>query len=118
MPTYEYECGKCGHSFDAFQRMSEDPLKECPHCGEASLKRLVGGGIGVIFKGSGFYATDSRSGNGKGPGGSAASGGDGAESTASSATPESGTTESTKKESGTTDSTPTKNGSGSDKKSA
>lgn len=62
MPTYEYECAGCGHNFDAFQSMSEDPLKECPSCGQPSLKRLVGGGIGIIFKGSGFYATDSKNG--------------------------------------------------------
>lgn len=62
MPTYEYECAGCGHNFDAFQSMSEDPLKECPSCGKPSLKRLVGGGIGIIFKGSGFYVTDSKNG--------------------------------------------------------
>jgi putative FmdB family regulatory protein len=61
MPTYDYECAKCGHTFDAFQNMSDDPLKKCPECGKNSLKRLIGGGLGVIFKGSGFYVTDSRS---------------------------------------------------------
>lgn len=61
MPTYDYECGNCGHVFDAFQAMSDDPLKKCPECGKNSLKRLIGGGLGVIFKGSGFYSTDSRS---------------------------------------------------------
>ncbi len=61
MPTYDYECGKCGHTFDAFQNMSDDPLKKCPECGKNGLKRLIGGGLGVIFKGSGFYSTDSRS---------------------------------------------------------
>ncbi|MFO8065556.1 MAG: FmdB family zinc ribbon protein [Spirochaetota bacterium] len=60
MPTYDYECKSCGHSFDQFQRMSEEPLKDCPRCGEPALKRLVGGGIGVIFKGSGFYVNDSK----------------------------------------------------------
>ncbi len=64
MPTYEYECAGCGHNFDAFQSMSEDPLKECPSCGRPSLKRLVGGGIGIIFKGSGFYVNDSKNGKG------------------------------------------------------
>jgi putative FmdB family regulatory protein len=57
MPTYEYECKKCGHSFEAFQSMSDDPLTECPECGR-ELRRLINGGSGVIFKGSGFYATD------------------------------------------------------------
>ncbi|MFO7781957.1 MAG: FmdB family zinc ribbon protein [Spirochaetia bacterium] len=61
MPTYEYECRNCGHRFDQFQNMSDDPLRDCPSCAEPALKRLVGGGIGVIFKGSGFYVTDSKS---------------------------------------------------------
>lgn len=61
MPTYDYECSACGHTFDAFQSMSDDPLSRCPSCGKAKLKRLIGGGLGVIFKGSGFYVTDSRS---------------------------------------------------------
>jgi putative FmdB family regulatory protein len=61
MPTYDYECSKCGHTFDAFQNMSDDPLKKCPQCSRMGLKRLIGGGLGVIFKGSGFYSTDSRS---------------------------------------------------------
>jgi putative FmdB family regulatory protein len=57
MPTYEYECTSCKHSFEAFQAMSEAPLKECPQCGKA-VRRLIHGGTGVIFKGSGFYVTD------------------------------------------------------------
>lgn len=61
MPTYEYECQSCGHQFDQFQNMSDDPLEVCPSCSESALKRLVGGGIGIIFKGSGFYVTDSKS---------------------------------------------------------
>ena len=59
MPTYEYGCKKCEHRFDAFQSMSEDPLKTCPECG-GRVKRLIGAGAGIIFKGSGFYVTDSR----------------------------------------------------------
>ena len=58
MPTYDYRCEKCGHTFDAFQRMSEDMLTECPKCKEHALKRLIGAGAGIIFKGSGFYETD------------------------------------------------------------
>lgn len=61
MPTYEYECQSCGHRFDQFQSMSDDHLRDCPSCAEPALKRLVGGGIGIIFKGSGFYVTDSKS---------------------------------------------------------
>ena len=60
MPTYEYECDKCGKHFEKFQNMSDDPLKRCPGCGGA-VRRLIGTGAGIIFKGSGFYATDYRS---------------------------------------------------------
>lgn len=60
MPTYDYECLKCGHNFEAFQTMTEAPLKKCPECG-GKVKRLIGAGAGIIFKGSGFYATDYRS---------------------------------------------------------
>lgn len=62
MPTYDYECQSCGHIFEHFQSMSEDPLSECPKCGNG-VKRLIGGGMGIIFKGSGFYVTDNRSGS-------------------------------------------------------
>lgn len=58
MPTYEYACPKCGHQFEQFQSMRDEPLKKCPQCKKAGLKRLVGGGAGLIFKGSGFYITD------------------------------------------------------------
>lgn len=60
MPTYEYACQKCEHTFEQFQSMREDPLTKCPECGKKSLKRLVGGGAGLIFKGTGFYITDYR----------------------------------------------------------
>ena len=60
MPTYEYECKKCSHTFEQFQRMSDAPLKRCPKC-KGSLRRLMGTGAGIIFKGSGFYQTDYRS---------------------------------------------------------
>jgi len=60
MPTYEYECTKCGYTFEKFQRMSEEPLKRCPKC-RCKVKRLIGSGAGIIFKGSGFYETDYRS---------------------------------------------------------
>ena len=59
MPTYEYECRKCGR-FDRFQRITAKPLKACPRCG-AAVKRLIGAGAGIIFKGHCFYATDYRS---------------------------------------------------------
>ena len=72
MPTYEYECKKCGHNFDVFQSMKDEPLKVCPKCGK-ELRRLINGGTGVIFKGGGFYVTD-KSGGGEKPGGKAAGG--------------------------------------------
>ena len=59
MPTYDYECTSCGSSFEAFQQMSDSPLKECPKCNK-KVRRLIGSGAGIIFKGSGFYATDYR----------------------------------------------------------
>ncbi|MBC7368520.1 MAG: zinc ribbon domain-containing protein [Undibacterium sp.] len=58
MPTYEYLCPKCGHAFELFQSMRDEPLKKCPKCKKAGVKRLIGGGAGLIFKGSGFYITD------------------------------------------------------------
>ena len=61
MPTYEYECPKCGHQFEKFQMMSDPPVKVCPECKGRSVKRLLGTGAGFIFKGSGFYITDNRS---------------------------------------------------------
>lgn len=60
MPTYEYECEKCGHRFELFQSMSEEPRKRCPKC-RGKVRRLIGRGAGMIFKGSGFYTTDYRS---------------------------------------------------------
>jgi putative FmdB family regulatory protein len=57
MPTYDYECDKCKTVFEVFQKMSDKPFAKCPECGGAA-KRLISGGAGVIFKGSGFYATD------------------------------------------------------------
>ena len=63
MPTYEYSCEACGHQFEAFQSIAAEPLRECPECGGA-VKRLINGGIGLIFKGSGFYLTDYARSNG------------------------------------------------------
>lgn len=60
MPTYEYHCDACGHDFENFQSMSSAPLRKCPKCGKNKVKRLIGTGAGLIFKGSGFYITDYR----------------------------------------------------------
>jgi len=60
MPTYEYQCERCAHRFEAFQSITAEPLSECPKCG-GSVRRLISSGAGFIFKGSGFYATDYRS---------------------------------------------------------
>lgn len=85
MPTYEYVCRGCGHELEVFQRMSEDALTECPACEQAELRRKIGRGAGIIFKGGGFYETDFK--EKKGTSGSRESGakeGSGAESTKSS----------------------------------
>jgi putative FmdB family regulatory protein len=57
MPTYEYECLECKLRFDEFQRMSDPPTRKCPKCG-GRVRRIISGGAGLIFKGTGFYATD------------------------------------------------------------
>jgi putative FmdB family regulatory protein len=57
MPTYDYECSKCGHKFEKFQSMTSEPIKKCPKC-KGRVERLIGGGGGIIFKGSGFYQND------------------------------------------------------------
>lgn len=109
MPTYDYECEACGHRFDVFQNMSDPALTTCPSCDQDSLKRLIGGGIGVIFKGSGFYVNDSKksgsgtsstSGNGAGKtssGGSSDGGSGGGDSTSSSDSSSKSTNTSTSK---------------------
>ena len=61
MPTYEYKCNKCGHLFEQLQSITSKSLRKCPRCGKLALKRLIGTGAGLIFKGSGFYTTDYRS---------------------------------------------------------
>lgn len=58
MPTYDYACDSCGHSFEAVQKMADTPLSSCPECGK-KVRRILSGGIGIVFKGSGFYVNDS-----------------------------------------------------------
>jgi putative FmdB family regulatory protein len=60
MPTYEYRCAACGHAFEKFQRMSDEPRAACPEC-QGEAQRRLSGGAGLLFKGSGFYITDYRS---------------------------------------------------------
>ncbi len=61
MPTYDYVCDACGHEFELFQAMTDRVKRKCPKCEKPRLKRLIGAGAGVIFKGSGFHETDYRS---------------------------------------------------------
>jgi putative FmdB family regulatory protein len=61
MPTYEYACTDCEHQFEQFQPITAAPLRECPKCRRRTLRRLIGTGGGVLFRGSGFYQTDYRS---------------------------------------------------------
>ena len=61
MPTYDYRCDACGHEFEEFQYIKESPLKKCPECKKMKLRRLIGPGAAIVFKGSGFYQTDYRS---------------------------------------------------------
>ncbi len=63
MPTYAYQCDSCGNEFEVFQKMSDDPIDTC-ECGEkGQVRRLIGSGAGLIFKGSGFYITDYKNGS-------------------------------------------------------
>lgn len=61
MPTYDYQCEACGSSWELFQKITDDPIKKCPHCGKKKAVRLFGTGAALMFKGSGFYETDYRS---------------------------------------------------------
>jgi putative FmdB family regulatory protein len=84
MPTYEYECNACQHRFEQFQSITAEALRKCPECGRRKLRRLIGPGAAIVFKGSGFYCTDYRSSSYKkgaaadGGGSSTASAGNGA----------------------------------------
>ena len=61
MPTYDYSCDACHHSFEVFESITAEPQKKCPKCKKQKLRRLFGAGAGLVFKGSGFYQTDYRS---------------------------------------------------------
>ncbi|TVQ37403.1 MAG: zinc ribbon domain-containing protein [Spirochaetaceae bacterium] len=98
MPTYDYECRACGHSFDVFQNMSDKPLAVCPACSKRQLRRLIGGGAGIIFKGSGFYVNDSRS---KSSAATASSGSNGKEAAGAAKSGDTGSGSDSKSDSGT-----------------
>jgi putative FmdB family regulatory protein len=61
MPTYQYKCAACGYEFEKFQSITAPAIRKCPNCGKNRVKRLIGTGAGLIFKGGGFYETDYRS---------------------------------------------------------
>jgi putative FmdB family regulatory protein len=61
MPTYDYVCDACKHEFELFQSIKDEPKKKCPECGKRKLRRLIGPGAAIVFRGSGFYTTDYRS---------------------------------------------------------
>lgn len=61
MPTYDYECDACGHEMEVFQGINDPIKRKCPECGKLKLRRLMGSGAAIVFKGSGFYQTDYRS---------------------------------------------------------
>ena len=103
MPTYQYACTECGHAFEQFQSFSDDALSTCPEC-EGRLRKLFNA-VGVVFKGSGFYRTDSRSESGAGSSTSSSSNG----SSGSSASPAKESTSSTSSTSGTSGSSTSSN---------
>ena len=61
MPTYDYVCEACEHQFELFQSITASPKRKCPECGRLKLRRLIGPGAAIVFRGSGFYKTDYRS---------------------------------------------------------
>ena len=69
MPTYDYRCTACGHRSERFESINDDALKACEKCGKKKAKRMLGTGAGLIFKGAGFYTTDSKNPSGKSSGG-------------------------------------------------
>lgn len=109
MPTYDYQCEACGHRFEKFQSITAAPIRKCPDCGKRKVKRLIGTGAGLIFKGAGFYITDYRDAGYKEKAKSESSGtSDSKPSESKSSDASAGSSESTKKSDAATskDSTP------------
>lgn len=105
MPTYDYQCRACGHSLEATQSMKDDPLSVCPVCEQHELRRIITGGSGIIFRGSGFYVNDSRKGGQAGEAAAAsASSGEGS----SGKTADSGSSKTSGSGSGSSDGGPAK----------
>ncbi len=101
MPTYQYACTECGHSFEQFQSFSEDALTVCPEC-DGRLRKLYSA-VGVVFKGSGFYRTDSRSDSGSSTPAPSSSGAGTSSSSTPSTTPASSTSSSSSSSSSSSD---------------
>ena len=103
MPTYEYRCKSCGHGLEVVQAFTDEPLTRCPSCKKKQLRKVFGS-IGITFKGSGFYKTDSRSGSSSSSSSSdGTSSADGATTTETKAEPKAdkaGTTATTEKKAG------------------
>lgn len=106
MPTYEYTCSACDTKHDIVQKMTDPTLTECPSCGQQTLRKVFGG-VGVVFKGSGFYRTDSRSGSGSDKSSSDSS------SSKSASSSDAGKKDSSSGSSSSSSSTSTSNSSGS-----
>lgn len=114
MPTYDYRCNACGHTFDELQSFSDPPLTKCPECKKNKLERLFGGGGAIIFKGSGFYETDYRRAGEKGDKGNGDGKAEGTES--KTETPAAATSDTTKTETKTEAKSESKPAGGSKKK--
>lgn len=112
MPTYEYRCKECGHQFDIVQAFSDDALTDCPSCGQAALKKVFGN-VGITFKGSGFYKTDSRSAGTFGSAKDADKSDNGSSSSTSTSTSSSSSSDSGSSGSSSSSSTSTSTGSSS-----
>ncbi len=97
MPTYEYKCKQCGFKFEEFQSIVSDPIRICPVCNTAAVERIINGGAGLIFKGSGFYLTDYKHKNSSGASSGSGSSASSDSSASSASVPKA--TENVKKES-------------------